>query len=134
MQYELIEAIVLTVVSFLISVGTITAAIAYRKSIFQNVWGCLVLLGAILLIGSIFIAPLGVEVYDNTVLVLDSENVNGSWNVYFKDNGNVYSIRCTEKNPWHTWKNGEVRQMQYGRVVSLYDKVIDNKHYQIIES
>ena len=131
MQTELMNSYILTIVMFLIGAGIVSVALIWQRTVFSNCSGCFVILGAVLIAASIFIAPIGVEEYNSQVTVLKTENTNEVWNMYFDDGGNIRSVRCSEDNPWYSWKEGELVQIQYGKVNSLV-RFGDDTHYQLI--
>lgn len=91
------------------------------------------MLGLILIIGAVFIMPIGTEVYHNEITILKTDNVGDRWNVYFDDNDNIRSISCTDDAPWHTWNIGETVNMKYGRINTLYTTITQSTHYKLIE-
>lgn len=132
MQSEFTKAIVFSIFALIFGGGVVVISIHPKCSVFQNVRGCFVFLGVVLLIGAICVFPVEVESYEGEVTILKTENVGSEWNVYFNDNGEVRSIRCTEQQPWYAWNEGDVKYLKYGRINSLYNLTSNSSHYQMI--
>ena len=132
MQTELTKTIFIVIAAFMVGAGTIICAIFGKRGIWKECWKYLLAIGIVIFIAAICVTPIGTESYFSEVTILKTEQSNGVWNVYFDDGGSIRSVRCTESNPWHSWKEGETVKIKYGRIKSL-SILISNEHYQLIK-